>query len=239
MSAYVYCAANPINMIDPDGRDAQITINKDKKTITIKANIILEGQYATQQLADKYKEDIMKTWGSIKSYKYEGDTYNINWKIDVRVKTRDEREVYNGINNYITPFDKTNRRNGNGSYVENCNKGEWRSTFSDAWPDSSPHEFGHILGLKDRYVTAVQANKYGKNYHRQKYLGWEGNIMAEEAGRGRVTNKNMDCLLKPLFQKCDWFSDTTVFQINKNFNREKPNGGLIFVDRNKKRIIIR
>ena len=81
--------------------------------------------------------------------------------------------------------------------------------------------------------------QYGDKYYGRKYLGWEGNIMAEEAGKGKVTNKNMDCLLKPLFQKCDRLSSTTTFQIKKGFNREKPSAGLIFVDKNKKRIMIR
>jgi RHS repeat-associated protein len=229
VSAYTYCLSNPVKMVDPDGRDAKVTINKDKKTITIEANIILVGLNATQQLADKYKDDIMKTWGSIKSYKYEGDTYNINWKIDVRVKTKDESKVYDGINNYITPYDGI-------SFVdETGNNGKWRRIFEDG-KDPAPHEFGHLLGLKDRYVTTSQKKRYGKQYYGRKYLGWEGNIMAESAGKGKVTNKNMDCLLKPLFQKCGWFSSTNVFQINKDFNREKPNGGLIIVDRNRKRI---
>ena len=241
VSGYVYCYDNPVRMIDPDGRDAQITINKDKKTITIKANIILKGLRATQELADKYKEDIMKTWGSVKNYKHEGENYKINWQIDVRVKTRDEREDYNGINNYITPFnpyEETNRYDRKGSFVENCNTGDWRSIFSDIWPNPAPHEFGHILGLRDRYVSSVQHKTYKKLginlKYSQCYLGWEGNIMAAEAGKGTVTEKNMKCLLNPLFKKCR-HNDDNIFLINKNSNKEQP-GVLIIIDRNKKRI---
>ena len=43
VSGYVYCMGNPVKMVDPDGRDAKVTINKDKKTITTEAIIILVG----------------------------------------------------------------------------------------------------------------------------------------------------------------------------------------------------
>ena len=43
VSGYVYCMGNPVKMVDPDGRDAKVTISKDKKTITTEANIILVG----------------------------------------------------------------------------------------------------------------------------------------------------------------------------------------------------
>ena len=239
MSAYVYCAANPINMIDPDGRDAQITINKDKKTITIKANIIIMGKYANDDTRKAYENSIMNTWGAIKEYKYEGDTYKLNWDIEVRIKSGKENKVFDGINNYITTYRGKNSLKQVNSYMNAFgNEGEWRADF-DVYGNPAAHEFGHILGLRDRYVTKRQKMQYGDKYYGRKYLGWEGNIMAEEAGKGKVTNKNMDCLLKPLFQKCDRLSSTTTFQIKKGFNSEKPSAGLIFVDKNKKRIMIR
>ena len=38
MGAYVYCAANPVKLIDPVGRDGVKVVDSKNKTITIKAN---------------------------------------------------------------------------------------------------------------------------------------------------------------------------------------------------------
>jgi hypothetical protein len=38
ISPYVYCANNPVNLIDPDGRDGVATIDKENKTIVITQN---------------------------------------------------------------------------------------------------------------------------------------------------------------------------------------------------------
>jgi exosome complex RNA-binding protein Csl4 len=56
--------------------------------------------------------------------------------------------------------------------------------------DSAPHEFGHLLGLSDEYIEGGGAKK-----------GWEGNIMAEPAMKGRVEQKNIDQLVKPLVKE--------------------------------------
>ena len=51
MSPYAYCAGNPINRVDKDGRDWDVVINHDQRTITIKANFTtFSGSQATQTL---------------------------------------------------------------------------------------------------------------------------------------------------------------------------------------------
>ncbi|MEE0997835.1 MAG: RHS repeat-associated core domain-containing protein [Paludibacteraceae bacterium] len=203
MSPYNYCAGNPVMLVDPDGRDAEISINDEEGCITIKANIILDGSHASEELANKYQKDIEDTWGSMTDYEYEGKNYKLKWDVKVRVKNKGETTDYNGINNYITPFIGKNKKNGRpNSYVSGTNKGEWRADGTSP----ASHEFGHILGLRDRYVTKSQEkylnNKYGvQNTYGLKFIGWEGNIMSEPAGRGSVEQKNLNVLFKPLMQQ--------------------------------------
>ena len=53
----------------------------------------------------------------------------------------------------------------------------------------APHEFGHMLGLKDKYSKSKEA--YGTPINDI----WEKNIMANPAGKGMVEKKNLEAVL--------------------------------------------
>ncbi|UKI44249.1 MAG: hypothetical protein L6U16_00950 [Porphyromonadaceae bacterium] len=74
---------------------------------------------------------------------------------------------FNGKNNYLKVAGPKDQGR---SYVKNSNYGKIRSSDIE---NSNPmsHEFGHLLGLKDRY----------KGTHTD--LTWEFNIMGEPAGK--------------------------------------------------------
>lgn len=57
------------------------------------------------------------------------------------------------------------------------------------------HEFGHLLGLKDRYGT----DKNDAETYRRALSEYEGNVMAEEAGMGIVEPMNVKDALYPVF----------------------------------------
>ena len=50
------------------------------------------------------------------------------------------------------------------------------------------HEFGHILACMDHYIQLENG------YIPEE--GWEGNIMGESAGRGKVEYKNLYIILQ-------------------------------------------
>ncbi len=54
------------------------------------------------------------------------------------------------------------------------------------------HEFGHILGLDDKYNT--QTN--------QSFKGWEQNMMGKSIG-GKVETRNIEELLEDAFKEYD------------------------------------
>lgn len=167
----------------------------------------------------------MSTWGSIKQYESNGVTYDLKWDVDVIcVKNGDVINDFNGINNYITPFSGLNSRGH--TYAESfSNSGEWRVTNKD---EDSPaaHEFGHIMGLRDRYFTYKDLKDFSllKPYIGKPYKGWKGNIMSDV--KGNVTNENIKCLLDPIMEKHKEHKDKKenskseqVYQINSE-NRE-------------------
>jgi hypothetical protein len=67
--------------------------------------------------------------------------------------------------------------------VTGVDEGEWRSQGGDgktlAQDDSAPHEFGHLLGLDDKYTDDKGSDS-----------GWENNIMGSQ--NGKVEQRNID-----------------------------------------------
>jgi hypothetical protein len=203
---------NPVKLVDVDGRDAEITINWEKGTISVNANIYLYGDGATKQVAQAYKDCIMNSWGALNEYEYKDKTFTVTWNINVELAKNGEPMVFDGVNNYIEC-----KKDIDISTTE-MNKGTWRSRSSSGGLLTSEgdnpaiHEFGHIVGLRDRYVTIKQAIKSGWAYG-TILEGWEGNVMAEPAGKGVVEPVNLDILFSPLVELHKWMMD----QYEKNF----------------------
>lgn len=153
LSPYTYCANNPLLMVDPTGNDARICVEGNKITVT--ANIILTGANATDELAQAYSSDIQNTWGAVKSVSYQDETYEVNWDITVRVMSENEEKDFNGVNNYMEVVDGDQKSN-----VKNTNTGQLRTEgrYGLSLENDNPmsHEFGHVLGLRDKYTYNSQ-----------------------------------------------------------------------------------
>lgn len=191
LSPYIYCASNPVAYRDPDCEDAILSIQGN--TITIKANVILTGDLATNELAQIYQKGIDDMWGSIKKITFGNEQFDVVWDVNVSVMPEGEREVFNGVNNYMEVFDPdTKGVDEKNSYVRNSHKGAIRSKSIYYTPleydNPMPHEFGHMLGLMDRY---------GDESYKSEF-----EIMAVRTILiPKVTNKTLNNLLcVPLFQ---------------------------------------
>ena len=218
-SPYAYCYNNPIKHIDPNGKDGIISIYGDN--IVIRANIILTGPHATSQLAGIYKAGIMATWGKQTTYEYQDKTYNLQWDIKVYAN-QDEEPNFNGVNNYMEvemdPETISRVKYTNQGFL----RGEGRNGFNIRDDNPAPHEFGHIIGLADKYI------KNGPQKNQSVDDSWSNNIMG--AWNGKVEKKNLDILLTQPIELYEflmkWYKDVpwvdfmkTTYYINDK-NRE-------------------
>ena len=148
ISPVVFGLNNPMIYADPTGKDAVVTI--ENKTITIRADVILTGKYATEDLAKIYLEDIKNTWGKITEYSHGDEIYSVVWDVNVRVISDGEKINYDGKNNYMEVLNSSET-----SKVIETNHGKIRSkgTGGRDLKNDNPmsHEFGHFLGLRDKY----------------------------------------------------------------------------------------
>ena len=198
VSPYAYCVWNPVKLVDPDGEDCRIAVNHKRKTITISANIILYSRsIGTQQLNDiaaQYKKDILETWskdnnGENWTYKGYYIVFDVNVSVDQHAINPKKRNHQSGKNNYIEVVGASTVR----SHVDGTmNTGTWEAPTKDH--DAAPHEFAHLLGLKDRYAEYYSKDKYGRKVIcSEPFTGWEVNIMGER-DNGKVDQRNIDAI---------------------------------------------
>ena len=208
VSPYAYCAGDPVNRRDVDGKDARVTI--DGNNITISAAIVLTGPNATDELAGVYRDGLEKTWGKLKSFTdANGKAYNVSFQFEVSVDNSIDLDKgvnvpeQDGYHNYMQVVN-VQYENGSSNYASSgVNKqtgytGHIRAYgvnfMSLAETNPMSHEFGHMLGLVDRYSYLIPETKA----YPIADEGWEGQIMAEDAGAGTASVRSITGVLVPL-----------------------------------------
>ena len=175
-------------------------------------------------------EDIKNTWGKITEYSHGDEIYSVVWDVNVRVISDGEKINYDGKNNYMEVLNSSEI-----SKVIETNHGKIRSKGRGGrdLKNDNPmsHEFGHFLGLKDKYIKS-EDGKYS-------YIipEWKGDIMAEpcyKTDRKISQYTLMHLLLNPIKYHQDrsrfvnfWtslfninYQISTTYKINKH-NRQK------------------
>jgi hypothetical protein len=203
LNYYSYVANNPLILVDPEGENADVTINENDQSITISARVFIYGDDATDEVAQRMQQNIMNEWdkGWVYTDGLTGVSYNV--KFDVTVES-----VWLGYDRAATDANTIKVEGNDRSYVDiDGDSGEWRSTT----PDPAPHEMGHLLGLDDQYTDSGGTNN-----------GWQGNIMGEPAMQGRVEQRNIDRIVKPFVDKHNdrWFPSVN----NVTRHHIAPNG---------------
>lgn len=198
ISPYSAFEGNPIYFNDPTGKDAAVTIDAKSKSVVVQTTIYIYGAGATQAIAGQMQTDIMGAWNKGWTYTDKnGQAYNVKFNVTVQMYNPADASaspgLFSGANN---PWNTDNyiqvNANDKTSFVRGGDEGEWRGqgrngqTFAQDNP--APHEFGHILGLMDRYLKGGGTQ-----------AGWAGNIMAEPAMMGAVEQKNIDAIMSNVF----------------------------------------
>jgi RHS repeat-associated protein len=192
-SSYSWVGGNPINFIDPDGRDYRVKteISEESKTgtITISTKIYVTGSGANQKLVDKYNAYTEKNLKE-GTYEQDGVTYTIQFDVQYEY-SKDGPENLAAGDNILTIKDndfgdsevpgKIGQTSSEEPMLFTGNKGT--ITKSDKSNRNIIfHESMHFLGLSDRYDEVPNSNPRQTTPH----TGFENDVM------GSRGSKNID-----------------------------------------------
>ncbi len=156
---YAYVGNDPINYIEPDGLATEASIDYANKAITVETRLYIYGDGATSTIAQKYEDDIMDGWSKDRNgndWKYtddNGDTWTVEFDVSVDVSNNPlPGIIFDQSGNYIN-VPKDNEETSN---VFMGRTGTWRDSGRNGrtldQDNPAAHEYGHILGLNDRYM---------------------------------------------------------------------------------------
>jgi RHS repeat-associated protein len=167
---YVYVRNNPLNLVDPLGKGAEITSTYDATTnttnIRIRATFAIygaAGQNVSKKELEKQKKiltaGILAAWNN-QHRTVDGQNYQITTEVTVQTANSEEEAIATGANNLVEigtqPLYGNNgeRLYGNVGHRDGENFDRLRVSISGDNPDNGyegiyAHEFGHLLNAPD------------------------------------------------------------------------------------------
>lgn len=182
---YAYANNNPVVNIDPNGRNAIISYNRDGSiNISVPVKFVGPGA-ANPETISTIKSDVASRWTGV--YNVAGELTKVNVAItDVTPST-----PKNAINTITLTKGPTSDKAAQGaSFVNGNDSGEWNALDSSGGVFA--HETGHLMGDKDYYSDGTDAN--GKRATTAT-PGYENNLMGALGSSVFTDSRNMDVIL--------------------------------------------
>jgi hypothetical protein len=162
LNRYLYVNNNPLNLIDPSGKEAVWLIDSQAKTVTFMIDIFIWGPQATAQYKTFLKNEIEGAWKGTYTNPATGKTFTVKTEVTVSIWAEDPG--YLTARNGILVSNNLNLNGGvwnslfyNHQIAINYRKrytgdtGYYVGSFNPT-QHAERHEAGHILGLKDQYT---------------------------------------------------------------------------------------
>ena len=160
LSPYVYCADNPVKLVDPNGEEIVIITKTDatgKKNITINftAKIVNKSSHSfSEKKLEKMRDEISSGIKKYYSGQYDDATVDVNVDIicnnkeksDDLMKESNRHSVF--LVNQCSENNRIAEAEEGGSYM-NIRWDIGRGDNDNNLMRTAAHEFGHLLGLPD------------------------------------------------------------------------------------------
>jgi len=155
LSPYVYCADNPVKLVDPNGEEIWIDFSLDEKgnkVVNIHFTATLNnktGKEISDKEMENYKNDISKGIRRVYGRKFDdGTTVNVN--VDINIHTEGDLEDPSSTRHQINIVNKFTEEHAGESPIGGEFM-EFRLDVCEGRTNSlrrtAAHEFGHLLGL--------------------------------------------------------------------------------------------
>ncbi|MEE3485749.1 MAG: RHS repeat-associated core domain-containing protein, partial [Bacteroidales bacterium] len=203
MTPYGYCAGNPVRLVDVDGRDYDVYIDDENKTITISTTYYTTTQdyESAQQSADYWNGQSGNFIYRVTNKKDKSDTKDYVVNFDIKVEDvgdlKDKRQLEYKVNKdkllskssnvyMVISDEKMKDKNLNGRTVAG-QKISVRESKKNTL--TGPHEMGHTLGLIHSDLGLMTPSE--SDINRSSYIGTdEIKNMIEYPLRGRINSEN-------------------------------------------------
>ncbi len=137
LSPYVYCADNPIKLVDPDGEDYEVVIDDQSKTITIKATYYVtkdtrEGMKMAFNYFTCQEQNLSYAMGN-------GENYSVKFDLSIAGEYDTWEQAYDAVNSSGV------------NYANVCRSGKTQNAINGV-PAAGQTEIGRVITIKQDCV---------------------------------------------------------------------------------------